>query len=127
MCDKILCHECYKNHKHAVSVAQPHFDRWVNELMSSWVVLRGLRFTGEVKGDIAYCRLDVTSCVIENAGAILHFIKAHISIADIVLQHRPEHRHLSNTVDARKFFLKKSEQEACSVATTRSAGTFGEP
>ena len=64
ICSKILCHECYKNHRHSVLVAQPHFDRWVNELMGSWVVLRGLRFTGEVNGDHAYCCLEVRACVI---------------------------------------------------------------
>ena len=74
----ILCRACYENHRHTVLVAQPHFNRWVNELMGSFVVLQGLRFTGEVKGDNAYCCLAVTSCFIENTGAILYFDKAHI-------------------------------------------------
>ena len=104
ICSKILCHECYKNHRHSVLVAQPHFDRWVNELMGSWVVLRGLRFTGYVNGDHAYCCLEVKACVIEDAGTILHFIKAHISIADIVLQYRPGHTHLSSKFDATNLF-----------------------
>ena len=107
ICSKILCHECYKNHRHSVLVAQPHFDRWVNELMGSWVVLRGLRFTGEVNGDRAYSCLEVRACVIENAGTILHFIKAHISIADIVLQYRPGHTHLSSKFDATNLFWTK--------------------
>ena len=104
ICTRILCQECHANHRHAVLVAQPHFNRWVNELMGSFVVLRGLRFTGEVKGDIAYCCLDVTSCVIENAGTILHFLKAHISIAKIVLRGRPGHKDLSSQSDATNFF-----------------------